>query len=169
MDEARIFPRNAPVHTWGPSGINLKPEDPQMQVGKLAKKYDILLVVVTLEDGFGVPQVELISDIKFLRILRKEDLAPFVPEVLYFLVRKTKLIQKHRDKTATQIYEVVFHLRCKWHSPLCAVLPTCQGFACQLENTFLLRHRWYWWPIYTKMRSKRFCTEDRTFLSEGKG
>ena len=47
-----------------PSWFNLKPEDLQMQVGKLAEKYDVLVVVVTLEDGFGVPQVEFISGIK---------------------------------------------------------------------------------------------------------
>ena len=44
---------------WAPSWIKLKPEDLQKQVGKLAEKYDALVVVVTLKDGFGVPQVKV--------------------------------------------------------------------------------------------------------------
>ena len=44
---------------WAPCWIRLKPEDLQKQVGKLAEKYDALVVIVTLRDGFGVPQVKL--------------------------------------------------------------------------------------------------------------
>ena len=36
---------------WAPSWIRLRPEDLQKQVGKLAEKYDALVVVVTLKDG----------------------------------------------------------------------------------------------------------------------
>ena len=83
---------------WAPYWIKLKPEDFKKQIGKLAEKYDALVVVVTLEDGFGVPQVKLVTGIKFLRILRKENLAPSVPEVLYFLVKKAKSMRKHLDR-----------------------------------------------------------------------
>ena len=55
-------------------------------------------VDVTLRDGFIVLQVELITDIKFLRFLKKEDLAPSIPEVLYFFVKRAKSIQKHLDR-----------------------------------------------------------------------
>ena len=81
-----------------PSWIKLKPEDLQKQVGKLAEKYDALVVDVTLRDGFNVPQVKLVTGIKFLRILKKEGFAPSIPEVLYFFVKKAKSIQKHLDK-----------------------------------------------------------------------
>ena len=56
------------------------------------------LVVATLRDGFNVPQVELVTGIKFLRILKKEGFAPSIPEVLYFFVKEAKSIRKHLDK-----------------------------------------------------------------------
>ena len=97
---------------WAPSWIELKPEDLQKQVGKLAEKYDALVVDVTLRDGFSVPQVELGSGIKFLRILKKEGFAPSIPEVLYFFVKKAKSIQKHLDKKPQrQRFEVPSHPR----------------------------------------------------------
>ena len=83
---------------WAPSWFKLKPEDLQKQVGKLAEKYDALVVVVTLKDGFGVPQVKLVTGFKFLCFLKKEDLVPSIPEVLYFFVKRAKSIQKHLDK-----------------------------------------------------------------------
>ena len=83
--------------TW----FKLKPEGHKEQIGQLAEKsMTPSFVVVTLRDGFGVPQVELVTSIKFLRILKKENLAPSIPEVLYFLVKKAKSIRKHLDKTA---------------------------------------------------------------------
>ena len=54
---------------------------------------------VTLRDSFGVPQVKMITDNKILRILKKESLAPSIPEDLYFFVKKAKSIQKHLDKS----------------------------------------------------------------------
>ena len=44
-----------------------------------------------------------------------------------------------------------------------------QVLACQLEVHFCYGLGWYLWPILKRMRSKRFCAEDRTFLSEGGG
>ena len=74
MDWARVYIfATLQYKRRAPSWIKLKPEDLKKQVGKLAEKYDALVVVVTLEDGFGVPQVELVTGIKFLRILRKEE------------------------------------------------------------------------------------------------
>ena len=81
-----------------PSWIKLKPEDLQKQVGKLAENYDALVVDVTLRDGFNVPQVKLVTGIKFLCILKKEGFAPSIPEVLYFFVKKAKSMRKHLDK-----------------------------------------------------------------------
>ena len=83
---------------WAPGWIKLKLEDLQKQVGKLAEEYGALVVDVTLRDGFNVPQVELVTGIKFLRVLKKEGFAPSFPEVLYFFVKKAKSIQKHLDK-----------------------------------------------------------------------
>ena len=83
---------------WAPGWIKLKPEVLQKQVGKLAEEYGAFFVDVTLRDGFIVLQVELFTDIKFLRFLKKEDLAPSIPEVLYFFVKRAKSIQKHLDR-----------------------------------------------------------------------
>ena len=66
----RVYLRNAPVHALGPGRIKLKPEDIQKQVGKLAEEYGALVDDVTLWDGFTVLQVELFTDIKFLRFLK---------------------------------------------------------------------------------------------------
>ena len=76
----------------------MKPEVLQKQVGKLAKEYGAFFVDVTLRDGFTVLQVELFTDIRFLRFLKKEDLAPSIPEVLYFFMKRAKSIQKHLDR-----------------------------------------------------------------------
>ena len=88
-----------PYKRRAPSWIKLKPEDLKEQIDKLAEKgMTPSFVDVTLRDGFGVPQVELVSGIKFLRILKKEGLVPSIPEVLYFLVKKAKSMRKHLDK-----------------------------------------------------------------------
>ena len=86
---------------WAPSWIRLRPEDLQKQVGNLAEENGALVVDVTLRDGFNVPQVELIADVRFLRFLKEEDLAPSIPEVLYFFVKKAKSVQKHLDRNRT--------------------------------------------------------------------
>ena len=83
---------------WAPGWIKLKPEVIQKQVGKLAEEYGALVVDVTLRDGFNVPQVELVTGIRFLRVLKREGFAPSFPEVLYFFVKKAKSIQKHLDR-----------------------------------------------------------------------
>ena len=88
-----------PYKRRAPRWIKLKPEDLKKQIGKLAEKsMTPSFVVVTLRDGFGVPQVELVTSIEFLRILKKERLAPSIPEVLYFFVEKAKSIRRHLDK-----------------------------------------------------------------------
>ena len=86
---------------WAPSWIRLRPEALQKQVGNLVEEYGALVLDVTLRDGFIVPQVELVAYVKFLRFLKKEDLAPSIPEVLYLFEKKAKSVQKHLDKNRT--------------------------------------------------------------------
>ena len=83
---------------WALGWIKMKPEVLQKQVGKLAKEYGAFFVDVTLRDGFTVLQVKLVTGIKVLRILKKEGLAPSVPQVVYFFVKRAKFIQKHLDR-----------------------------------------------------------------------
>ena len=88
-----------PYKRRAPSWIKLKPEDLSEQICKLAKKgMTPSSIGVTLRDSFGVPQVKMITGNKILRILKKEGLAPSIPEVLYFLVKKAKSMRKHLDK-----------------------------------------------------------------------
>ena len=88
-----------PYKRRAPSWIKLKPEDLSEQICMLAKKgMTPASIDVTLKDSFGVPQVEMITGNKFLRILVKEGLAPSIPEVLYVLVKKAKSMRKHLDK-----------------------------------------------------------------------
>ena len=129
---------------WTPGLIKLKPEVLQKQVGKLTEEYGALFVEGTLRDGFIVPQV------------------------LYFFVKRAKIIQKHLDryrKNKVRVFRLIFvddriH-RFEWYYRCVKFLTAswkyifCYGFG------------WYLWPILKTMRSKRFCAEDRTFLSEG--
>ena len=122
---------------WAPSWIKMKPEDLGKQVGKLAEKY--VVVVVTLKDGFGVPQVKLVTGIKFLRILKKEGFAPSIPEVLYFFVKRAKSIQKHLGKNRND------KIRSSVSSSLRATFTALRGTAdassscLPAGSTFLLR------------------------------
>ena len=91
---------DTPVQAPGPSWIKLKPEDLSEQICKLAKKgMTPSSIGVTLRDSSGVPQVKMITDNKILRILRKESLAPSIPEDLYFLVKMAVSVRKHLDKS----------------------------------------------------------------------
>ena len=55
-----------------PGLFKLKPEVLQKQVGNLTEEYGALFVEGTLRDGFIVPQVELVTGIKFLRVLKEK-------------------------------------------------------------------------------------------------
>ena len=125
-----------PYKRRAPSWLKLKPEDLKEQIGKLAEKsMTPSFVDVTLRDGFVVPQVKLVTGIKFLRILKKEGLDPSIPEILYLLVKEAKSMRKHLDKVPQgQRFEVPSHPRWEPHSPSCAVLPTRQVLSCQLKE-----------------------------------
>ena len=133
----------------------------------MPEKYDALVVVVTLRDGFIVLQVELVTDIKFLRFLKKEDLAPSIPEVLYFFVKRAKSIQKHLDRNREN--KVRISVSSLLRTAFTALSGTIDASSSCLpaEVHFCYGLGWYLWPILKGMRSKRFCAEDRTFLSEG--
>lgn len=53
---------------------------------------------VILRDLHGVGQVTSITGTKILRILRKQGLAPEIPEDLYFLIKKAVSMRKHLDR-----------------------------------------------------------------------
>ena len=78
-----------PYKRRAPSWSKLKPVDLSEQFCKLAKKgMTPSSIGVTLRDSFDVAQVKMFTTIKFLRILKKKGLAPYIPEDLFFLVKK---------------------------------------------------------------------------------
>ena len=124
---------------WAPGWIRLKPEVLQRQVGKLAEEYGAFFVDVTLRDGFIVLQVELFTDIKLLRFLKKKDFAPSIPEVLYFFVKRAKSIQKHLDRNRKN--KVRFSVSSSVRTAFTALSGTTDASSSCLPvgSTFLLR------------------------------
>ena len=52
---------------------------------------------VTLRDSHGVTQVSSVTGSKVLRILKKNGLAPEIPEDLYHLIKKAVSMRKHLE------------------------------------------------------------------------
>ena len=126
---------------WATGWIKLKLEDLQKQVGKLAEEYGAFVVDVTLRDGFNVPQVELVTGIKFLRVLKKEGFAPSFPEVLYFFVKKAKSIQKHLDKNRNVIIRSSVSSSLKTAFTALRGTADASSYCLPAGSTFLLRPR----------------------------
>ena len=53
---------------------------------------------VILRDLHGVGRITTVTGTKILRILRKQGLAPEIPEDLYFLIKKAVSMRKHLDR-----------------------------------------------------------------------
>ena len=51
-----------------------------------------------LRDTAGIPQVKSVTGAKILRILKKNGLAPEIPEDLYHLIKKAVSVRKHLGK-----------------------------------------------------------------------
>ena len=89
------------THVWAGQGhvlddttwIKLKPEDLSEQFYMLTKKGITPSSIGVTLCSFGVAQLKMFTSIKFLRILKKKGLAPFIPEDLHFLVEKDVSMQ----------------------------------------------------------------------------
>ena len=53
---------------------------------------------VILRDSVGVPQVKSITGHKILRLLKKNGVAPEIPEDLYQLIKKAVNVRKHLER-----------------------------------------------------------------------
>lgn len=53
---------------------------------------------VILRDQWGVPQVKGMTGSKILRLLKKNGLAPEIPEDLYCLIKKAVSMRKHLER-----------------------------------------------------------------------
>merc|ERR1712235_9617 len=89
------LPYRRSVPTW----LKLSSEDVTEQIFKLAKKgLTPSQIGVILRDSHGVAQVRFVTGNKVLRILKKNGLAPQLPEDLYFLIKKAVAIRKHLER-----------------------------------------------------------------------
>merc|ERR1712127_554944 len=96
-----IARRCLPFRKAPPSWVQLSTNDLCEQIIKLARKGSTPSQIgVTLRDSYGIPQVKSVTGSKVLRILKKNGLAPSVPEDLYMLIKKAIAVRKHLESSA---------------------------------------------------------------------
>merc|ERR1712100_391296 len=79
--------------------LKTSPSEVVEQVSKLARKgLTPSQIGVILRDSHGIAQVSHVTGSKILRILKKNGLAPEIPEDLYCLIKKAVSVRKHLDK-----------------------------------------------------------------------
>mmetsp|Transcript_66318 Transcript_66318/g.138240 ORF Transcript_66318/g.138240 Transcript_66318/m.138240 type:complete len:154 (+) Transcript_66318:28-489(+) len=101
-----------PYKRTAPSWLDREttPEALEADICKLAKKgLTPSEIGVTLRDSHGVPMVKAVSGQKILRIMKKNGLAPVIPEDLYHLIKKAVNIRKHLSR-ARQDKDAKFRL-----------------------------------------------------------
>jgi small subunit ribosomal protein S13e len=73
--------------------------DVEDHVCKLAKKgLTPSQIGVILRDSNGIAQVKSVTGSKILRLLKKNGLAPELPEDLYCLIKKAVAVRKHLER-----------------------------------------------------------------------
>ena len=88
-----------PYKRTPPSWMKTSSDEVEDHVCRLAKKgLRPSAIGVILRDSGGVPQVTAVTGSKILRLLKKNGLAPEIPEDLYFLIKKAVSVRKHLDK-----------------------------------------------------------------------
>ena len=81
--------------TW----LKTSSSDVEEHVCKLAKKgLTPSQIGVILRDSSGVADVAAVTGSKVLRLLKKNGLAPELPEDLYMLIKKAVTIRKHLER-----------------------------------------------------------------------
>merc|ERR1719265_1725696 len=87
-----------PYKRTPPSWLKASAEDVEENVCKLAKKgLSPSQIGVILRDSNGVAQVRSVTGSKILRLLKKNGLAPAIPEDLYMLIKKAVSVRKHME------------------------------------------------------------------------
>lgn len=89
-----------------PSWVKYKPKEIELLVVKYAKEgLAPSSIGVKLRDGYGIPDVKMITGKSVSEILNEKDLLKDLPEDLMALIKKSILVNKHleenkQDKTA---------------------------------------------------------------------
>ena len=88
-----------PYKRTPPSWMKTSSDEVEDHVCRLAKKgLRPSAIGVILRDSGGVPQVTAVTGSKILRLLKKNGLAPEIPEDLYFLIKKAVSVSKHLER-----------------------------------------------------------------------
>ena len=88
-----------PYKRTPPSWLKVTSSQVEEHVCKLAKKgLTPSQIGVILRDSSGIAQVKSVTGNKILRILKKNGLAPEIPEDLYMLIKKAVAVRKHLDR-----------------------------------------------------------------------
>ena len=82
-----------------PLWLKTSSTDVEEHVCKLAKKgLTASQIGVILRDSSGIPAVKSVTGSKILRLLKKNGLAPEIPEDLYMLIKKAVSVRKHMER-----------------------------------------------------------------------
>ena len=101
--------RCLPYRRTPPSWLEVSVDDLCDQIVKLAKKgLHPSQIGVLLRDQHGIPQVKSVTGSKILRVLKKNGLAPEIPEDLYHLIKKAVSMRKHLEANNKD-------MNCKYH------------------------------------------------------
>lgn len=88
-----------PYKRSAPSWLKITSDDVDALVCKLAKKgLTPSQIGVILRDSHGVAQVKSVTGCTILRLLKKNGLAPELPEDLYHLIKKAVAVRKHLER-----------------------------------------------------------------------
>ena len=87
---------NRPFRVEKPDWVSISSEEVLSKVLELAKEgHSQAMIGTILRDQYGVPDVKLITGKSIGDILKKNDLAPQIPEDLMALMRKAVRINNH--------------------------------------------------------------------------
>ena len=87
-----------PFKRTPPSWLTITADGVEEEVCKLARKgLRPSQIGVILRDSHGIPQVRSVTSNKILRLLKKNGLAPDLPEDLYHLIRKAVNVREHLE------------------------------------------------------------------------
>lgn len=94
--------RSGSLQPWrrkAPSWVKISPAETEQHICRMAKKgFTVSKIGTVLRDTMGVPKVQAVCGQKLLRVLKKNGLAPEIPEDLYHLIKKAVIMRKHLDR-----------------------------------------------------------------------
>lgn len=99
MNRKGISDSAIPYRRSAPSWLKTSSEEIEAIICKLARKGQTPSQIGgILRDSHGVGQVRFATGNKILRILKKQGLAPEIPEDLYHLIKKAVAVRKHLER-----------------------------------------------------------------------